>query len=895
MTASRLAGIPIEHVIAEIAAFPFASIASFELRLAELNPRLDDSRRRDGSTVALWRRAEGALVAGFPAFSLDEVTALRDRVWFADGSDQPIPLHRYLRSLALAFLRDGGPIALPCLPPTDRAERANPDVQGALARSAWRWLSLAVPADLLLSGLGDSTYGPSRVDGLTPIVEKHLMDNGFAETHLHVGAAMDFEWFWALTMAGIGRSQIPMDAFASPGALFDEGRQLGEWLVRAAIGRWLLATFLCKGRGDLLEHLHQSVRPRVEQRLGPTWFSVLLCALGDLESSQLSTDARYTALQGLYSQLARPPAIESLIKPAPLEADPIASSVNASGPRTPEVQFVALALDYLELCLRQGQPDRHFEMLFWQITRVRCLLYRHIVLRPLTPGLQWFVRFYDRGRPGRRSLRPRALLESARQICGGGSGLRSLEVRTAPDSSRSEQQAYIQAVASVAALWQQQTASPHLRAGVPEIGLVLHFIKSRSGGIATGGPAAYWFGTNADPRAAARRQTPNPSGYRYGNYYQSQRQSAMSVEWVLRHRPLSLEILRGFDVCTDEVAVPTWVLVPLLQRVRTAAEDGAEAFQTWFGWCPPLPRTSVHAGEDFVHLLSGMRMLDEAIEGFRLSAGDRIGHGLSLGMDPLQWATRAGMVPVAREDRLFDLLWESQFYATHGGCSDPSRLGLLHRQIPALVEAIFGPGVDAREIEQLREDLFDPWMLYRAGFPAGPVPDAAAQGDPRLSWLISYLTDGATFQRGRTSVWVETASEAASLAALQAELRRKVGRIGITVEVNPTSNLLIGDLNDLTRHPLWRLRPIRPSAGDTPPVPICIGSDDPLVFNSSLPLEYQSLCDAMTLAGYSEEEIRRWISRTRESGMETRFTTTIHSRSILEWMSDARHRPPPPI
>jgi hypothetical protein len=891
MIASRLAGIPIEHVIAEIAAFPIASTASFELRLSSLDPSLR------GSTLLLWRRAEGVLVAGFPAFSLDEVTALRDRVWFPDGSNRPIPLHQYIRNLARSFLRDAGPAALPCLPPTDRAERANPDVQGALARSAWRWLSLALPADLLLGGIGDSTYGPSRVEGMTPVIEKHLMDQGFAETHLHVGAAMDFELFWALAMAGIGRPQLRSDAFRSPGAQLGEGEHLGPWLVRAAIGRWLLSGFLRSRQGALPDYLHDNVRSCVADRLGVAWFSALLSAVIDLESGQLGTDVDYAVLQALYSRLARPVAIEALARPTPLDADPIATILNPAGPRTPEVQLVALALDYLEQCLRRGQPDPDFEALFWQVVRIRCLLYRHIVLRPLTPGLQWFVRFYDRSRAGRRGLGTRVLLESARLVSGGGYGLRSLEVRTAPDASRSEQQGYIQAITRVAAAWHAPGADAGAQAhGAPEIGLVLHFIKSRAGGVASGGPAAYWLGSNADPRTAGGQHARNPSGYRYGNYYQSQRQSAMSVEWVLRHRPLSLQILRGFDVCTDEVAVPTWVLVPLLERLRTAAEDGSEAFQAWFGWCPPMPRTTAHAGEDFVHLLSGMRMLDEAIEGFRLTAGDRIGHGLSLGIDPMQWAARAGMVPVAREDRLFDLLWEAQFYANHGGCSDPSRLGLLRREIPALTEAVFGSGVAEREIEQLRQDLLDPWMLYRAGFPSGPLPDPADyQGDRRLRRLILYLTDGNTFERGRASIWVETALEGESLAALQAELRRKVGRIGITVEVNPTSNLLIGDLSDLTRHPLWRLRPIRPADDDTPPVPICIGSDDPLVFNSSLVLEYQSLCDAMTLAGYSEEEIRRWISRTRESGMEARFTTEIHSPSILDWFSQARHRACPPI
>jgi hypothetical protein len=449
----------------------------------------------------------------------------------------------------------------------------------------------------------------------------------------------------------------------------------------------------------------------------------------------------------------------------------------------------------------------------------------------------------------------------------------------------------------IAADWRGEAARPGGRPGdVPEIGLVLHFIKSRAGGITTGSAAAYWLGTNADPRTAVGPRASNPTGYRYASYYEAQRRAAMSVEWVLRHRPLSLEVPRGFDVCTDEVGIPTWVIVPLLQRVRTGADDGAEAFQAWFGWCPPPPRTTAHAGEDFVHLLTGMRMLDEAIEGFHLTAGDRIGHGLSLGMDPLEWASRAGMVPVAREDRLFDLIWESQFYANHGGCADPSRLGLLQRDIPILLEAVFGDGVSERDVLNLREDLLDPWMLYRAGFPSGPLPRPEQyQGNPRLERLLMYLTNGETFERGRTSIWVETAPEAKSLAALQAELRRKVGRIGITVEINPTSNLLIGDLNDLTRHPIWRLRPIHPNGNDTPPVPICIGSDDPLVFNSSLPVEYQSLCDAMALAGHSEEEIRRWVGRTRESGMETRFTTEIRFDSILGWCSQTALRAAPPI
>jgi hypothetical protein len=78
---------------------------------------------------------------------------------------------------------------------------------------------------------------------------------------------------------------------------------------------------------------------------------------------------------------------------------------------------------------------------------------------------------------------------------------------------------------------------------------------------------------------------------------------------------------------------------------------------------------------------------------------------------------------------------------------------------------------------------------------------------------------------------------------------------------------LIGDLGDLTTHPLWRLRP--PKGDDVPPVRICIGSDDPLVFASNLPEEYQWLCDALRLAGLSDDEALEWIEPVNKNPLRT--------------------------
>jgi hypothetical protein len=137
--------------------------------------------------------------------------------------------------------------------------------------------------------------------------------------------------------------------------------------------------------------------------------------------------------------------------------------------------------------------------------------------------------------------------------------------------------------------------------------------------------------------------------------------------------------------------------------------------------------------------------------------------------------------------------------------------------------------------------------------------------------LWRYLTDGGVFARGREIEWVDLVPEEEALVSLQAQIREKIAARGITVEVNRSSNLLIGDLSDLGRHPLWRLAPPRGS-GDAPAVAICVGSDDPVTFATRLEQEFQLLHDALVAAGLGEEEARSWVDRARRNGLGARFT-----------------------
>lgn len=213
---------------------------------------------------------------------------------------------------------------------------------------------------------------------------------------------------------------------------------------------------------------------------------------------------------------------------------------------------------------------------------------------------------------------------------------------------------------------------------------------------------------------------------------------------------------------------------------------------------------------------------------------------------------------------------------------------------------IFGERLTPADVEELVDHLHRTESLINAGFPHGqscrpdilanlnqrPIdPSADGNGLVPLTRLYRYLTCSDVFHRCMQTEWVDTVEEAEIVAALQRRLRQRVSGFGICIEVNPTSNLLIGDLADLQHHPLWRLHPPEPNP-DNPPLPICIGSDDPLTFATNLRHEYALSHDALILAGQSHDQATQWIDRVRENGLRYRFT--LQRGSADDWTTPIR-------
>lgn len=862
----RTCYLPIEHLEAELVAAPLSSFAGFQYSLTALDPAL---KSRD--TRELWREVETSLLSRFPGLSIDELIARRDRTWFDGTRGRATPLFNVLNSATTRIIDAQGKVGQPRFNRTGVSREFEAKLPPDELRRLWRWLTFALPPDLLLAVAGVDTESPTT---LSPNLAHKLAAGGYAEPHLHIGAAIPFEVLWSATQYELAQTSAEATMFFSPGAEFNEGRDLAPWLLRAAICRPLLAAFLTsRRRGAGFSAFLATIRPRVTHLIGIIGAHRMQMSVMELWNGQFSKRSpTFELLRDDFASLTSFPLdFSALLQLSDFRRlDPLNEWYPDRYRQSPDFQFTRAALKYLST---DAAPDALFVKLFWQVIRLRVAFYRHVVQRPMTPGLQWFLRTFSRLKPGKRNVVIEALLESV--VANANLGFRSLEFRTGPMGCLSELTDFVRRVDSAA---QRLRTAPATKNLAPlEVGIVFHFSRTRGSGARAGVPAAWSDASHASPRSQS-----NPSGYRYSGFYIENRTNAAALANLVTTFPRTLEIVRGVDLCSDELGVPLWAMRGLIEHVVKAADKSVRLIPECRVSLERPMRVTVHAGEDYVHLLGGIRRVGEAIEFIPLSEGDRIGHAVALGVEPLGWARLVQTVPITLEERLLDLTWVWRL-AMRGNTLPELKnwIPWLREQLDYLAHRIFGdvrPSSPAA-LSAFQCALHDTRYLRLVGFPSGPRP--TAELPDTAHFILRWLTDPNLFQRAQELDNIDVRNEAALTLAAQRQVRLDIGRLGITIEVNPSSNLLIGHLGRLEEHPLWRLRPPRGSDKNTPPVRICLGSDDPITFATTLANEYQLVFDAMTESGLSADECDCWIENVRQTSLESRFTIPRSDRDLM--------------
>jgi hypothetical protein len=307
---------------------------------------------------------------------------------------------------------------------------------------------------------------------------------------------------------------------------------------------------------------------------------------------------------------------------------------------------------------------------------------------------------------------------------------------------------------------------------------------------------------------------------------------------------------------------------------------------------------------------------------------DRLGHALALGILPLDWINRQQECFLKLQEHLDNLVWAwDQAVSMAGRWPGAEAIARrLEKRInyfaPKVYPNITHPSDPARLLDLTPAVLHEAWALRRNcplkwqdykihnlrfhGLEYW-VPDyeknqsaanhlydyyqnsyinhySAHRSDAAEQIVLIERGDalpGGHFQDDRADLldWVSDA-ELEFYEALQDQLLDAYQRKGLIIEVNPSSNVYIGRIDDYHQHPIFRWNPpkdewlepgkrcnrfgLRRGA-----MSVCVNTDDMGIFPTNLPNEFQLLLEAaQETHGVGRLEASRWLDEIRQFAVE---------------------------
>lgn len=419
-------------------------------------------------------------------------------------------------------------------------------------------------------------------------------------------------------------------------------------------------------------------------------------------------------------------------------------------------------------------------------------------------------------------------------------------------------------------------------------------------------------------------------------HYRKRYDISKQAQGIMKFRecyPDSASRVRGIDACSQEIGCRPEVFAPVYRLLgcHTASEfrDGVEI---------PLPKLgkTYHVGEDFLDLIDGLRAIQEAVYFLNLDCGDRLGHAIALGTDVESWyAGKQNRVALPVQDLLDNLAW---FYHALQHYQVPDS-DLLRRELNKEFEHWFRivylnyiqddamRVIMQRAEQEYRNDetkrnyhehpchfdidtYYQAWTLrgdapelYRKGYfsaPAVPLTDwdRCAENHifpvrfetryiPECS-LLNYYYHYDPMVKVEGSRQVTTLISPAYIRgakAVQQALRQEIAARGISIETNPSSNVLISNFRRYEKHPILsfynRGLPVPQEEEDAcPQLSVSINTDDKGVFYTDLENEYALLArsleecrDDQEHPRFRKNDIYAWLDNIRVMGLEQGFAS----------------------
>lgn len=350
------------------------------------------------------------------------------------------------------------------------------------------------------------------------------------------------------------------------------------------------------------------------------------------------------------------------------------------------------------------------------------------------------------------------------------------------------------------------------------------------------------------------------------------------------------ERIRGVDAANSEILTRPEVFAQAFRFLRNELRADVQY--------PNNLGMTYHVGEDFLDAVDGMRAVDEVLTFMGFHNGDRLGHAIVLGIDVKNYyAKRHNILIIPLQVLLDNVVW-----LYHKG-QDLPRFCKVCRELEILYETTYqkvhGTDENSNSIRPSIWDYYQSWLLRgdnpeyysgRSGFTASSgywyafdlntTSDSmfARKNNIAQKLYYDYHYNRKVKECGTRTEQVSFSDElVAHIADVQEKMLCEIERQNICIECNPTSNLLIGQIEGYRHHPILRFHNHGLNL-NLPPhaISVSINTDDKGIFATLLEREYSLLALALEKEFAKEKEnpprtIYEWLDQIRKMAAEQRF------------------------
>lgn len=362
--------------------------------------------------------------------------------------------------------------------------------------------------------------------------------------------------------------------------------------------------------------------------------------------------------------------------------------------------------------------------------------------------------------------------------------------------------------------------------------------------------------------------------------------------------------LKGIDACSSEIGCRPENFATEFRFLRSS-EVGNYNNNFLFQEIPKRQLgITYHVGEDFLDICDGLRAVDEAIQFLGLKSGDRIGHGLVLGLDPeLYYQNRYKKIYISKQDYLDNCIWLLFRTLEWGITLTSAEREFLKSEARRISSEIYGT-IEVGQNTDIYDTLYHSWQLrgdhpslYMTGeyqrkqhfsiysyddYMVGDRQFDCYRDDKCIANLYyRYHFDEKVKRKGLEVIAVDIEDWYVKLMGKLQEYmcHNRIADNRIAIECNPTSNKLIGYFNAYDEHPILKFNDnILNPVSVHPQILVSVNTDDLGVFDTSLSYEYALIFRAIqrkrhSQGDFNDQKIYDYLAHIISNGFVMRFDT----------------------